>query len=149
MEAQENIYPFDVNELYQFIEKALTDKSFHGEFYYGALGNERTVYLQSTFSIPVKSKIDVFICADEVRHIFYRHGDAQLEAAQGQIGVTPQDFVFLWDALAAGILIDVRTRNGQSTTLKFGLFELPVYYYIVEIRRRGWRFNLLTIYKKI
>lgn len=45
METQENIYPFDVNELYYFIEKALTDKSFHGEFLFGFLNENINIQI--------------------------------------------------------------------------------------------------------
>lgn len=143
-------YPFNIEELFAFIERALEDKQFNGRFYYGELSTLRGANLMRMLtSIAIKPRIFIYVRASDVRHIFKHHGNEIQEKTNGQIAVTVEDFIFVWEAFEYGnvILPTGFAKGNGMPTIKVTL-NAGKNIYIGEVLKDGGEFYLLTMFIK-
>ena len=96
----------------------------------------------------IEGLYDWALSADEVRHVFRRHGDAQREESMGQIAVTADDYAKVTQALLDGQWkIDGRTDVGMPA-ITHDYIDGGVRYVFVWEVRTGRRMVVLKTMRK-
>jgi|GEM_PF-2855380 len=83
-----------------FIRNALTNRQSTDRAYMGKITDATAAKVLTETGVDVKG-YNAILPSDNVRHIMKNHGDAQSEAARGQIAVAPEDIALIPEVLAA------------------------------------------------
>ncbi|MBQ9460124.1 MAG: hypothetical protein IJU66_09365 [Oscillospiraceae bacterium] len=83
-----------------FIRNALANRQSSDRAYMGKITDATAAKVLAETGVDVKG-YNAILPSDNVRHIMKNHGDAQSEAARGQIAVAPEDIALIPEVLTA------------------------------------------------
>lgn len=92
-----HIYESD-EQLLDFVDRALKDRSFKGKMYYGQVSEELAKAIYAETGVETEG-LNLALYSDEVVKIIRDHGNERTEVPRGQVPITEKSFVEIKDVV--------------------------------------------------